>query len=326
MKNEHKTHEVIAISLIRNTIGQILLVYKAKGQDKGTWILPGGHSEPTKGELVNDAASRENIEETTLAGFAGYRLLFHLEDIKNGQPRIFFIYESFYPESTPEKITLPKKILKTEGLEQIRWFYPEQALNLKLSPIARSAIQRIIGQKSSLRRRSADRLHALLSDIERSVRDLQLVGQIRESIESLDRLIDQSPVQEATIKNDGDTQEEVKKEVVVLIEDEEEVRNMTQEALRDNFRVVAFDNPTDALGWLKQSSLSQTKAILVDNHFKNDLMTGVDFKEQTDTLYPMIKTIIFTGDLQLFLSLENDKLLKPARIKDIIQAIKGEKT
>jgi len=182
--NEKKKHENIAISLIWDIYGRLLLVLKErKNQEESIWMLPGGHNKPNEEDLEG-TAKRENVEETTLSGITGYHFLFRLEDNHKNHNRIFFVYEGFHV-NIAKKINLPKSLLKEESIKKAAWFYLQEIEVLHLSAIATKIIKKRLSstnQQTFFFHRSANRLQAILLDAQKSIKDKERLKEITREI------------------------------------------------------------------------------------------------------------------------------------------------
>ncbi|MDD2753731.1 MAG: NUDIX domain-containing protein [Candidatus Portnoybacteria bacterium] len=329
MPREQKTHENISISLIWDVWDRLLLLFNEK---HGLWMLPGGHSEPEKGENITAAANRENLEETTLSDIEGYRSLFYLEDTKEGRPRVFFVHEGFYLKKDPQDIKLPKKLLKKEHIREAKWFSLEKLEDLPLSPIAKKAIDMALPlldrRKDINSNRARNYLQKILSQAQKSINNPNKLKQIDRTIKKLGGLmggLDKEGGGPAINSPDISENNHEKKDLVIIVDDDRSISSLTKEFLENFYRVFTFDNPTDALKYLEKLPEESIKAILVDFYFPAEAngKTGVDFIKNVNNLYPGIKTILFTGDI-----LEAQKhtglcLQKPTSFEEILGAIKG---
>lgn len=77
----------VAVLAITVQDGQALLVQRKNPPDAGLWGFPGGRVE--FGETLQDAATRELLEETGIAAEAG-PVIGHLENIKEGFHYLLF--------------------------------------------------------------------------------------------------------------------------------------------------------------------------------------------------------------------------------------------
>lgn len=327
---ERKTHENIAVTLIWDDIGRLLLIFKAK-PGGGVWMLPGGHTEPKKGEDITAAADRENVEETTLSGISGYHFLFYLEDKKDNHPRVFFVHEGFYFKNIPEEdIRLPEKLLKKEGIKEARWFFLDELEGLVLSPIAKEAIEKTLslagGQKDVSTIRARNYLQKILAQAQKTIDDPDKLEQVNRAVKELDKLVDgfnkdnESPASRPAGENGKS-----KKDTIMLVDDDRILGYLLKEFLERSYFVLTFDNPADALNYLKKPREGTVKAVLADYHFpfSPDIETGADFIEIVNRLYPDIKTILFTGDDKAAESHPGPSLKKPIEREAIIRAIEG---
>lgn len=292
----YETSENIAVSLIWDVQGRLLLIFKErKSTLDSVWMLPGGHSEPSGDRDIGATAKRENLEETTLEDIAGYRFLFYLEDDFQTKHRFFFIHEGFYL-GTSEEISLPKKLLKKEGIKKAEWFFPHEAQELPISPILGRVLKRIDSGKTSFFHRSVNHLQAILGDARKNIRDERKVKEITREIKDfaifLDQFYDEKSFFSSEKKIVGNFKEE--KDLVVVVEDDITVSETTRDVLERYFRVVVFNDPTTTLEWVKNTN-QRIKAIVTDYHFHSDKMTGVDLIRETSDFILGTKMILFTG-------------------------------
>lgn len=331
---ERTTHENIALSLIRDAYDRLLLVFKeGKDGQPGVWMLPGGHID--KGEKIKAAADRENVEETTLAGIAGYHFLFYLEEIREEHQRVFFIHEGFYlGDSLQPKIRLPKKLLTKERLTEAKWFAQKELGGIPISSIANEAIKKAAGLKDV----NPSFYHFAMTDFQRLIiYSEKTLGQkeakkIKKGVLKLAKIVKNVDKKTPPIKPKKEPAKVLgQKEIVLIVEDNASLAELTKELLEEFFQVVIFNRPSTATEWLNSSSqngsLPKIKAILVDNHFDNEPAgkNGVKFIREINALYPLIKTILFTAS-PVNSGYTGSLLLKPASTEEIISAIKAEET
>lgn len=281
-------------------------------------MLPGGHNEPEKGENLESTAKRENFEETTLANIAGYHFLFYLENSYQNNNRVFFVYEGFYVDKT-KRINLPKTLLKEESIKRAKWFALKEIENIPLSAIATRVIKKALLpsiRQTSFFHRSANRLQAILLDAQKNIKDKEYLLQVSDKIKMFTIFLNES--QDSNQRNILQSRHR-KKELVIIVEDDRSVAEITRDILERNFRVIIFDNPTTTLQWLKMNK-QKIKAMLVDYHFSADEKTGIGFIEEVDASYANIKTILFTGFGKIH-NYSGRMLRKPATVEELKEAI-----
>ncbi|MEA2112652.1 MAG: NUDIX hydrolase [Patescibacteria group bacterium] len=323
MEKIREVTENIAVSIIWDINKRLLLIFKEReNPDESVWMLPGGHSEPSNDKNLQTTAERENVEETTLSGIAGYNFLFHLEDGDYlDKHRVFFVYEGFYLDVT-KKINLPKELLKKEGIKKAQWFYPHEVKELPLSTMAIKIIDKVLlpdKQQTSFFARSVNHLQAILGDARNTIIDERKMGELTEEIKTFASFFNQfyaekdvTPVKKNVSRK--------KKELVVIVEDDDDVSETTRCVLEKYFRVIVFNNPTSALEWLVKTT-KEIKAIIVDYHFSTDKKTGIDFINDVNLQSQKIKTVLFTGYKNE--RFDGTVLYKPVTQEELICAIRS---
>ncbi len=120
-------HPVLGVSACIWKDGQVLLVQRGRGGNKGLWSLPGGHVE--FGETLSDAAARELKEETGInADLSG--LVTCLDVIRNdavGTPSLHYVicvYAGRWRSGT---------VCAGDDAADAGWFDPDELGNLKMT-------------------------------------------------------------------------------------------------------------------------------------------------------------------------------------------------
>lgn len=130
-QNDKNIH-VVAV-LVQDHDDNILLVRK-RGTD--TFIQPGG--KPEAGENIAETASREVLEETGLELTADrFKTIGTFDAPAANEPGFSITADCVRVRLRPGEAT---KVLAANEIEQLAWFTPRQALDIKAAPLFKDII------------------------------------------------------------------------------------------------------------------------------------------------------------------------------------------
>lgn len=105
---------------------------------------------------------------------------------------------------------------------------------------------------------------------------------------------------------------------IIVVDDEPLILNIIQTYLKNEFEIVTFDNPVEALSFLEKDS-----ADMVISDFYMPEMTGLQFAEKIKAINPKCPTILISGSHVQ----EDEKnkfvafLKKPCRPQEILKLV-----
>jgi ADP-ribose pyrophosphatase YjhB (NUDIX family) len=121
--------------------GKVLLIQRGKEPYKGHWSLPGGSQET--GETIEEAASRELEEETTLKAEAMdfVRLRDRISKDEQGSVTFHYVLATFFTQS------FSGTAKAMDDADDIGWFTIEEMENLTTTPQTPQFVQEILNEK-----------------------------------------------------------------------------------------------------------------------------------------------------------------------------------
>jgi 8-oxo-dGTP diphosphatase len=135
MKREYPDAPLVGVGAIIIENGRVLLVKRGHPPLLGEWSIPGGVLEI--GETLRDAAIREAREETGLVVEPGELLgVFDRVICENGRVRYHYVLIDFLCRRVSGH-----PCCGTDA-DEVRWFSPEEAAQLKLAPDTAGVIRK----------------------------------------------------------------------------------------------------------------------------------------------------------------------------------------
>jgi len=134
LTTEYPEHIVAVMGIVRNSLGEILLV---KSPDRG-WEPPGGQVE--NGEDVLTALKREILEESGVEIEAG-KLIAMYSNVTSSPTKLMLTFEA---------TAIGGRLLTSEESLDVGWFSPDEAVITVTHPVQKSKLQDALSSNSGV--------------------------------------------------------------------------------------------------------------------------------------------------------------------------------